>query len=94
VPSAIDVYLESGGKRVFAAGLDWPGWCRSAKDEQGALEALVEAAPTYAADIGTAGGRFPRVPSSSSLRVVERLAGNATTDFGGRRSRRAGTMRR
>jgi hypothetical protein len=82
VPSAIDVYLETGHKRVFAAGLAWPGWCRSARDEEGALEALAEAAPRYAAAIGTAGGRFPRVSSSSALRVVERLEGNATTDFG------------
>jgi hypothetical protein len=82
VPSAIDVYLESGRKRVFAGGLEWPGWCRSGRDEDAALEALVEAAGRYAAAIGSAGGRFPRVTSSSALRVVERLTGNATTDFG------------
>jgi hypothetical protein len=82
VPSTIDVYVESGRKRVFAGGLAWPGWCRSGRDEDAALDALVEAAGRYAVAIGSAGGRFPRVTSSSALRVVERLIGNATTDFG------------
>jgi hypothetical protein len=35
----VDAYLEVGAKRVFAGALDWPGWCRSARDEEGALEA-------------------------------------------------------
>lgn len=35
------VYLEVTTKRAFAVSLDWPGWCRSAKTEDTALEALV-----------------------------------------------------
>ena len=35
-----DVYLEVGSKRVFAGAVDWPGWCRSGRDEATALEAL------------------------------------------------------
>jgi hypothetical protein len=43
-----DVYIESGNKRVFACAFDWPGWCRSAKDEAGALDALAAYASRYA----------------------------------------------
>ncbi len=45
----VPVYLELGSKRVFAAAVDWPGWCRSGKDERQALDALLAAAPRYAA---------------------------------------------
>lgn len=77
-----DVYLESGAKRVFAGALEWPGWTRSGKDEQAALEALVEYAPRYTASLGTAAKGVPRPKDPSGLRVVQRLDGNAGTDFG------------
>ncbi len=35
------VYLEVGPRRIFAGAIDWPGWCRSGRDEETALEALV-----------------------------------------------------
>lgn len=69
-----DVYLEVGAKRVFACAVDWPGWCRSAKSEEGALEALLAYVPRYAAVVP---GFDP-----GDLHVVGRLPGNATTDFG------------
>jgi len=76
-----DVYLESGSRRVFACAIDWPGWSRSGKDERSALEALAAAAPRYAAVAKAARVAFP-IRAGESLEVVERLAGNATTDFG------------
>jgi len=76
-----DVYLESGARRVFACALDWPGWARSGKDERTALEALAAAAPRYAAVAKAARVPFPTA-AGSSLKVVERPAGNASTDFG------------
>lgn len=27
------IYLEIGKKKVFAAAIDWPGWCRQGKEE-------------------------------------------------------------
>jgi len=33
----IPVYIESGAKKVFACAVDFPGWCRSGKDEASAL---------------------------------------------------------
>jgi hypothetical protein len=53
-----DVYLELGAKRVFAGAIEWPGWCRSAKTEEQALEALVTYAPRYAKVVVGGGVRF------------------------------------
>ena len=36
----VEVAIEAGTKRVFATAVDWPGWSRSAKTEEAALEAL------------------------------------------------------
>jgi len=73
------IYLEVGTKRVFACAFDWPGWCRSGKDESHALEALAAARPRYAAVAREAGIPFE---TAGSFHVVERLRGSATTDFG------------
>lgn len=75
----IAVYLEAGSRRVFACALEWPGWCRSGRDERQALEALAAAAPRYGAVAAEAGLDFPR---DVAFDVVERLRGSATTDFG------------
>ncbi len=80
--NSIDVYIEAGAKRTFAGALDWPGWCRSGRDEAGALEALAAYAPRYASVLRGARLRV-EVPADASAFVVrERLRGNATTDFG------------
>jgi hypothetical protein len=76
-----DAYLESGSKRVFACATDWPGWCRSGKDEVTALAALRAYAPRYAPVAKKARVAFDG-RSAGALRVVERLPGSATTDFG------------
>jgi hypothetical protein len=80
--SAMKVYTEAGARRVFAGALEWPGWCRSGPDEEGALEALVSHAARYAAAVRRADRSFRAPSAASELRVVERLEGNATTDFG------------
>jgi len=75
-------YLEVGRRRVFAGALDWPGWCRGDRSEDGALQALAAYGPRYAAAIGPA-ARGRHTPTDvSALEVVERVEGNATTDFG------------
>jgi hypothetical protein len=79
--AATAVLLEVGKKRVFACALDWPGWTRAAKDEALALEALAAYVPRYAAVPEQAGIAFPdRV--GERLEVVERLPGDASTEFG------------
>jgi len=76
----ISVYLEVGGKRTFASAAGWPGWCRSGRDEDAALEALAAYAPRYAAVAKLA--RVPFLAGKPVFSVVERLKGNATTDYG------------
>ena len=76
----VDVCVETGEKRVFVSALDWPGWTRSGKDEKAALEKLAAYAPRYAAVPRTARIAFPA--AEPRFKVVERVKGNATTDFG------------
>ncbi|HLO33232.1 MAG TPA: hypothetical protein VK249_29055 [Anaerolineales bacterium] len=78
----INVYLEIGAKRTFAGALDWPGWCRSGRDEDSALQALLDYGPRYGHVPRTARLGFNAPADLSELVVAERLKGNATTDFG------------
>ena len=78
----VETYLEVGAKRVFAGALDWPGWCRSARHEEDALEALLAYGVRYAEVLEGSGVRFSPPARTSTFDVVERLNGDATTDFG------------
>jgi hypothetical protein len=77
---ATTVYIEAGRTRTFACAYDWPGWCRSGKDEDSALAALAAYAPRYAAVAKQA--RLPFDAKPTTLRVVEQLKGSASTEFG------------
>ena len=81
-PSQIEVYLEIGQTRTFAVALDWPGWCRSGRDETAALQALCDYGPRYARALEGTRLRFRAPSEASTLVVVERLTGNTTTNFG------------
>jgi hypothetical protein len=76
------VYLEVGTKRTLAGALAWPGWCRVGRDEPAALQALAAYGPRYARVLQAAGIDFRPPAGAAGLIVVERLAGNASTDFG------------
>ena len=78
----IRVYIENGRRRTFAGALDWPGWNRIGNDEASAIEALFDVWPRYFAVLQAAQIDFPAPAEISELKVVERLTGNATTDFG------------
>lgn len=78
----IHCLIETGSKRTFAAAARWPGWCRAGRDESAAIEALWTYRDRYAAVLEGTGVRLLLPRSSSNLRVSERVAGNATTDFG------------
>ena len=78
----IDVYLEIGEKRTFAGVIDWPGWCRSGRDEGSALQALFDYGPRYARVLRAARLGFRAPADASAFAVIERLEGSATTDFG------------
>ena len=77
---AIDVYLETGEKRVFVSAVDWPGWSRGGKTADEALALLLATAPRYAGVAKRAGHSFPK--AIDGFEVVSRLKGDASTDFG------------
>lgn len=77
-----EVYLEAGTKRVFAGAIGWSGWCRSGRDADTALEALVAYASRYHEIVQGVRPAFRPPSGTADLRVVERLTGDATTDFG------------
>jgi hypothetical protein len=75
---AVPIYLERGRSRVIAGAVDWPGWCRSARDEERAIDVLAAYRDRYVAAIG-ASAEIPPVPMCE---IVETLTGDAGTDFG------------
>src|SRR5687767_1854265 len=75
MPEPIAVLIETASKRVFASALDWPGWARSGKTPDEALEALDSYRARYATVV-------KGVPRTAPLEVAERVKGDATTDFG------------
>jgi len=80
--NSIKVFVEVGKKRTFAGAIDWPGWCRSARDEQSALQALIDYGPRYAQTLQGREIEFHAPTQGSDLIVTERHEGNVTTDFG------------
>ena len=79
---AVEVYVEAGLKLSFAGAVEWPGWCRSGRDEAAACAALLEYAPRYRAVLKAAGIAFVPEGVPIELPVVERLRGGSATDFG------------
>jgi hypothetical protein len=73
------VTIEAVEKKAFATAVDWPGWSRSGRTEEGALAALAVYAPRYAEVAALAHKRFPAHPEFS---VVERVTGDGSTSFG------------
>jgi hypothetical protein len=76
--SALRVYLEVAPKRAFACAVDWPGWCRSGRTPDAALEVLSAYRDRYALVAGRAGERL----TAGRVEVVEEVEGDATTEFG------------
>jgi hypothetical protein len=70
-----------GTKRAFAGSIGWPGWCRSGRDADAAIEALIAYASRYQEVVHGVRPAF-QLPANADLRVVERLTGDATTEFG------------
>jgi hypothetical protein len=76
------VYLEVTRKRTFAGAIEWPGWCRAGKTEEEALTALVAYSHRYGKVMARSRLGFKPPEGVDGLEVVERLKGNATTEFG------------
>jgi hypothetical protein len=80
--SKIKIYLEIGSQKIFAGAIDWPGWSRSGRDEAAAIRALAGYGSRYERAIREARLGFKPPRDASAFSIVERLKGNATTDFG------------
>lgn len=72
----IAVRIETGKSRVFAIAIDHPGWARSAKTEEQAIEALLDHGERYKAATGA------RIALSTGVDVLERVKGDGNTDYG------------
>jgi hypothetical protein len=82
MPNPIVVSIERTPKKTFASAADWPGWSRSGRTEELALEALAAYAPRYAEIAGAEHRRFATAVGVEDLEVVERREGSAGTEFG------------
>ena len=79
---SIKIFIEEGKKKTFAGAVDWPGWCRWGKDEQGALQSLLDYGPRYAQVLAGRDLVFSPPKDAGQFEVAERQPGNITTDFG------------
>jgi hypothetical protein len=79
VTDRLAVVLEVTAKKTFASALDWPGWSRSGKTPEAAIENLLAYAPRFEPVAHEAGLAFP---PSFEPDVVEQLEGGSGTDFG------------
>jgi hypothetical protein len=79
VAERLAVAIEVARKKTFASALDWPGWSRSAKTDEAAIEALLAYAPRYAPVAKLAGFELA---AAFVVGVVERLDGGPGTEFG------------
>jgi hypothetical protein len=76
----VPVTVEAGDKKVFVSAIDWPGWSRSGKTEELAVESFLAHAPRYAVVAREAGLHFET--DGIEVEAVERAAGDASTTFG------------
>jgi hypothetical protein len=78
------VVLEIGpkGKRVVAGAYEWPGLERWGRNEDDALAKLASYQPRYAG-VAARAGLADEFAAATGLEVVERYAGNTSTDFWG-----------
>jgi hypothetical protein len=90
----VQVFVEAGRKRTFAGASDWPGWCRSGRDQQEALLALLACGPRYAKVVHSLDLDMRPPIEVEQFWVSERVRGTATTDFGAPDGRLAGDVQR
>jgi len=76
------IYIESGEKKVFACAEDWPGWCRSGKDENEALKSLFDYRLRYGKILVERQIAFIPPEKPSDFILTARYTGNSGTDFG------------
>ena len=88
---AIRVMVERGSKKAVAvaSAFDWPGWDRSGKSEEEALQVLAAYRPRYA-KVADLAGLADEFRTAGEMAVVERLKGSGMTDYYGLSYKSAG----
>lgn len=77
--SGLRIVLEETPKKTFASALDWPGWSRSGKSADAAIETLFAYADRYRVIADRAGIAFS---PGDAVEIVDRLPGGGSTAFG------------
>jgi hypothetical protein len=77
--SVLRLVMEVGKSKTFASALDWPGWSRSNKTEEAAIDALLDYAGRYIPVVRLAG---LDATWQEMVDVIDRQPGTATTEFG------------
>jgi hypothetical protein len=77
----IAVAIEAAPKKAFATAVDWPGWSRSGKTEELAIEALLAYTTRYAA-VARRAGEDLAPDAEFDVDVVDRAGGGGGTEFG------------
>lgn len=77
-----EILIENRDKKSFAIAMDWPGWCRSGKNESYAINELLSYAHRFARTAEIAGFEFIIPESPAQWMIIEEIPGNSTTDFG------------
>ena len=81
--NAIRIMVERGKKkRSVACAFDWPGWDRSGRTEEAALEVLESYRGRYA-QVAERAGLADAFGRAGTFEVVERVPGIGMTDFYG-----------
>ena len=62
--------------------MEWPGWSRSGRDEDEAVTTLASYGSRYAAVVAPASLKLAPPKDASGFRIIKRVKGNATTEFG------------
>ena len=78
----MNIFVESGKKKVLVGAVDWPGWCRFGRQEADAIQVFLAYGNRYAKVLELTELAFQAPVSEKSLKVVEQHPGTASTDFG------------
>ncbi len=76
------IFVETGKKKVFVGAIEWPGFCRSGRNEDTAISELKNYGVRYAEALDGSELDFKIPDTTSDFLILERHEGNATTDFG------------
>lgn len=79
---AIAITIEASPKKAFATAIDWPGWSRSARTPELAIDALAAYAQRYAVVAREAGETFQDQVAAADFKVTEEAEGGGGTEFG------------